>query len=230
MIVSGDIVEVYKYERPLKRGGVNNPYGRKGKGVSDKELNRSKVLNKARMNVRRIINANVNAWGAYPKFLTLTFAENIQNIKQANYEFKKFRQRLEYKTGIKLKYVAVVEFQKRGAIHYHVVIFNLPYIPNYEIQEVWKNGFIKINKVAGVDNLGAYVSKYMTKDNEDVRLRGQKSYFCSRGLYKPVELSKKNEIEAIEGDLSQHKVYEKSYTNDYLGNVTYIQYNKKREN
>lgn len=227
---SGSIVELYEYEFSILKGETNNSSGRSVEADEEnKKRHRKNTLARARRDVRRLINANVDKWGEKPKFLTLTFAENVQDIKQANYEFKKFRQRLEYDLEIKLKYVVVIEFQKRGAIHYHVVFFNLPYVEANYLQSIWGNGFIKINAIAHVDNVGAYITKYMTKDNDDERLRGKKSYFSSRGLHKPVEkyLNEK-EIAKIKNKLSHKKVYENRYENDYTGNILYTQYNLKR--
>jgi hypothetical protein len=55
--------------------------------------------------------------------------------------------RLNYHIGHALKYVSVVEFQKRGAVHYHAVFFNLPFIVNDELAAIWSHGFIKINAI-----------------------------------------------------------------------------------
>lgn len=233
LIKSGDVYEVYDYERAVHFGETRSPLGR-GKQANEegKKENRKKTLNKAKTMIRRLINANVNAWGETPKFLTLTFADNVQDVKQANYEFKKFRQRLEYMLKFSLKYVVVVEFQKRGAVHYHAVFFNLPYIDNELIAQVWKQGFIKINRIEDVDNIGAYVTKYMTKDDYEEsksdRLVGQKSYFTARNLKKPVEVVDKKEIERIESTLKDKKVYESEIQNDYVGLINYKQYNTKR--
>ena len=229
-VLSGSIVELYEYENPILLGET---YNRLGRSVEASEENKTRhrkcTLARAKHNVRRLINANIDRWGERAKFLTLTFAENVQDIKQANYEFKKFRQRLEYEFDIKLKYVCVIEFQERGAIHYHVVFFNLPYVDAGYLASIWRNGFIKINAIEHVDNVGAYVTKYMTKDNDDERLKGKKSYFCSRGLYKPIErcLNEK-EIAIIKDKLSHKKVYENHYENEYTGNILYTQYNLKR--
>lgn len=228
---SGSIVELYEYENSIVKGETNNVSGRSVEANEEnKTRHRKNTLERARRTVRRLINANVYAWGEMPKFLTLTFAENVQDIKQANYEFKKFRQRLEYELDLKLKYVAVVEFQKRGRIHYHVVFFNLPYIQSNDLASIWGNGFIKINAISHVDNIGAYVTKYMTKDNDDERLKGKKSYFTSRGLKKPVEkyLNEK-EIAKVKEKLSHKKIYENTFENEYTGNILYTQYNLFRK-
>lgn len=233
LVWSGNVVELYEYESFVFFGETNNMLGRSVKANEENKLRHRKcTLARARRDVRRLINANVFAWGERPKFLTLTFAENVKDIKQANYEFKKFRQRLEYDLKIKLKYVVVIEFQKRGAIHYHVLFFNLPFVESNYLSDIWRNGFIKINAIEHVDNVGAYVTKYMTKDFDDERLRGKKSYFTSRGLFKPIEKylndEDEKEIANIKDKLSHKKVYENRYENEYTGNILYTQYNLNR--
>jgi len=62
-----------------------------------------------------------------PLFITLTFAENVQEIGTANKLFTLFVKKLNYQTyktkKSVLKYLAVIEFQQRGAIHYHIIFF-----------------------------------------------------------------------------------------------------------
>lgn len=233
-VISGDIVEIFEYENYISEGyqvdknKISNCLGRSSEATEEnKEVNRVKVLQRARTSLMRLINSNIGRYGYNtPKFITLTFKENVTDIKKSNYEFKKFRQRLEYKYNFKLKYTCVIEFQKRGAIHYHLVMFNAPYIPNNILREIWKNGFVKINKINHVDNVGAYVCKYMSKDNNDSRLRGEKCYFSSRGLIKPMEIKDEKEIEKLQLSLPQQtKKYSSSFTNDYIGEIKYSQYN-----
>jgi hypothetical protein len=124
--------------------------------------------------------------------LTLTFANNTQDLSAAHYEFMLFVQRLnDYCFGSErslLRYLAVPEFQKRGAVHYHVVLFNLPHLKNVqvELKEIWGKGMIFISKVRGTNGLTKYLSKYITKAIADDRLRGRKRYFASLGLLRPV--------------------------------------------
>ena len=226
--MSGGVIEVYEYENPIlegykdtKRSGV---CGRSSAATDDdKEKNRVKVYNRAKRTVKRLINTNI---GEYSKFVTLTFKDNITDIKIANYEFKKFKQRLERYLKHKLQYVAVIEFQKRGAIHYHVVMFNAPYIKVSKLRQIWRNGFVKINKIDNVDNVGAYVCKYMTKAScNDDRLKGQKMYFSSRGLEKPIEVKDKEKVENLAVALpSDYLTYENKFVNDY-NTIIYKQYN-----
>ena len=84
------------------------------------------------------------------------------------------------------EYLAVPEFQKRGAVHYHLLC-NLPFIEIAELQELWGQGFVKINKIDDVNNVGAYVSKYLGKEMDE-RTFGKKKFFRSQNLKQSVEL------------------------------------------
>jgi len=246
IIQSGDIIEIYEYSEGYLKGYTLDENERNSRtsleSNSDDTDSRERALKRAKANLRRLINANVGQYGKEftAKFLTLTFKENVQDIKQANYEFKKFIKRLNYKLyGTKkanLKYTTVIEFQKRGAIHYHTIIYNMPYLKSNEISNIWGNGFVKINKIDDVDNVGAYVGEYLGqaekgqgKSAEDDRLRGQKSYFSSRGLFKPIEITDKKIVEQVATALLNEKAsYSATFENEHLGNITYKQYNLKK--
>jgi hypothetical protein len=226
VVVSGDIIEIYEYKNDVLYDYKDIKKKSKGRQaeakVKDKLLNRKKTLQRNRRDIRRLVNCNIQE---YSKFITLTFADNITDLKQANYEWKKFKQRLETRIGYKLQYLVVIEFQKRGAIHYHCVMFNLPYIQNEDLASIWGNGYVKINKIDNVDNVGAYVCKYITKDNNDERLIGQKMYFTSRGLKKPVEIKEKARVETLASAfLASACVYEAVFENEY-NSISYKQYN-----
>lgn len=235
-IISGDVIEFYEYQKPYYKDYEvkNGSRGRKkGSVSSESDNNRAKVLQRAKKNLRRIINSNAYQYkGVTTKFLTLTFKENVKDIPAANKEFKKFVKRVNYNVfGTKkarLKYSGVIEFQKRGAIHYHVVMYNLPYVKADVLRELWGHGHIKINKISKVDNLGAYVTKYMTKDNDDDRLKGKKCYFNARGLLEPKEVTDIKKVESLRDSLpAKNLKYVDSFKSDYLGNINYLQFNLK---
>ena len=229
-IVSGHVIEIYQYEKPVysdyELNKIRQHEGRRQETSEDnKQKNREKCSNRAARTVRRLVNSNI---AINSKFLTLTFADHVTDLKKANYEFKKFKQRFEYYLGVRIKYLCVPEFTKKGRIHYHVVLFNLPFVKNKTLQSIWSNGFIKINKIDNCDNVGAYVSKYMTKANE--QMIEEKSYFTSRNLEKPLEIVNEKEIEILADSLSPTDVvYLNSFVNDYLGLVNYTQYNIKEQ-
>lgn len=116
------------------------------------------------------------------KFMTLTFREEVMDVKEANRMFTDFMQRLSYyHYGIKknvIKYLVVPELQERGVWHFHVVLFNCPYTSNkkrddYPLEKIWGNGYVFINALKRrsgkmVDSVfvAQYVTKYLTKEIE----------------------------------------------------------------
>lgn len=156
--------------------------GRDKEGKEGRKMEyRQSVSHKAREKVRRLITANFNE---NDLFITLTFKENMTDVKQANYELKKFLQKMKRKQSDFL-HVTVLEFQKRGAVHYHMVCnYRLRWESTEQLKEherelakTWTHGFVDIVDIKHVDNVGAYLVKYMSKQNYDDRLEGNKRYF-----------------------------------------------------
>ena len=136
-----------------------------------------------------------------------------------------------------MKYLAVIEFldkNGRGAVHYHMVC-NLPYVPQKELAALWGKGFIYVTAIDQVDNVGAYVTAYMTQDMDDKRLQGLKAYNCSQGLTRPKVL--KSWVSEDEDYIRRvcevvEKVspsYFREYESENAGRVEYLQYNFSRE-
>jgi hypothetical protein len=167
-----------------------------------------------RFDIKRIIDCNFDDRST---FLTLTFKENIQDIETANREFTLFIKRLKrYLKNQQLKYIATWELQQRGAIHYHLVLFSVPYIKNDKLSELWGNGFIKINKIKETvtnEAVGVYITKYFVKDLEK-KANQKKAYFCSRNLIKPKETKKKLDFDEMNDILTDEEdlLYIKNFT------------------
>ena len=100
--------------------------------------------------------------------ITMTYAENMTDTVKLYEDFKNFMKRLRYRfKGIStVDYMNVVEPQRRGAWHVHMLIrFNdldKVYIPNKDLAEMWGQGFVTIKSLKDVDNIGAYLSAYLT--------------------------------------------------------------------
>lgn len=234
VITTGHIVEIYEFEKLPKLPSQKR--AERDESLLDKYsdyefdntlTDRQNNQHKARNNLRRLITANFDA---NSKFITLTFKDNVTDVKRANREFKKFVQRLRYRFGKDFKYAAVIQFQDRGAVHYHMMS-DLKYVPHAELQEIWRNGYVYINKINHVDNVGAYMVRYMGKDMTDTRLMGLKSYLTSRNLVRPLEFigdEADKILEYLEINENKKTVYASSYTNEHLGLSVYKQYNLKR--
>lgn len=233
LIISGGYFELYDYEITQRRD-----FTRKKKLISEKEdddievgekgnsegTKRTDSIHRTRTEIRRLVNSNTD----FSKFYTLTFKENLGEVTVANKRFNKFIMRMEYRYG-KFIYLAVIEFQRRGAVHYHFLC-NLPFIIAKEIEKIWGHGFIKIRRIKHVTNLGAYFCKYLHKDMTDKRLFRKKKYFCSENIERPMEVYDKRVIEKLltQYDLHERKPdYEASFTNEYTGKVEYKQFRVK---
>lgn len=191
-------------EEPEKAISANEHY--------DSLKRKQKHYEEMRWVIARIVDCNFDN---KTKFMTLTFKENIQDIACTNYEFSKFIKRLNfYLYHVKkqcLKYLAVWERQKRGAIHYHIIFFDLPYMKNKELEDIWGHGFIKINRIAvdSKDNRGRYVSKYFSKDIDEKTYK-QKSFFKSQNLKSPIIKRKtQDELSDFSND---NVVFSKTYS------------------
>ncbi|WP_226038588.1 rolling circle replication-associated protein [Aquibacillus saliphilus] len=138
LIVSGSVVEVFEYEKdPItitsKDDDDFNPFDYENTKLPElelKEKRRDQTVRDARNLTRRLALMNFNENDI---FMTLTYKENEWDVQKTDLDFKNFLKRLKYRFKIKkVKYLAVREFQKRGAIHYHVLLdynFKLPPLP-----------------------------------------------------------------------------------------------------
>ena len=164
-VVSGDHAEMYEYHqartgaKPGKHTGTREPKKR--------EVRMDNVF-RAKREVRRLINANVGCHSREKntdKFLTLTFAENITDIQEANRHFHHFMKKLRYHYGA-FQYLGTPQIQwgryeKYGVKvwHYHVAVFGLPYIPQKELVEKWGRGTVSIEAMESYENLGTYLGE-----------------------------------------------------------------------
>ena len=228
ILVTQGIAEVWRYEKLNTKGG-NNKDGKTSDGI-DPEFNYRMRQKKRRNRIRQLVCANFDKGS---KFITLTFRDgldfDIRDVKSCNRYMKNFVLRV-LRRYPEFQYLWVIEFQDkngRGAIHYHMIC-NLPYIKKKELAELWGAGFIKIERIDKVDNVGAYIIKYMCKDTEDTRLMGENAYGHSKGLQEP-------EIFCTWGDpaswsewhdrlQNETPSYFREYESESAGHIEYYQY------
>jgi len=240
IIITGHVIEIYRYEKLNTEAQKDMSEVSEGEGLYVVE-NYLKTQRNRRNAIRRMATRNFTN---DDKFLTLTFNSkcefDIKDPKVTNVAYKKFIKRLRY-IYPDIQYLAVIEFQdkyKRGTVHYHALISGLPYVPKSQLQAIWGHGFVQINEITHVDNLGAYVIKYMNKNMFDVRLQGLNAYLYSRKMVKSTILRSWNKDDSkkmidIVSDIKQSKknaVYSSQYNSVNLGLVSYSQYNLNRKN
>jgi len=236
----GDTLELYEYEkrpavaRRAKRkhkSGYGGPVMAHDRGdlrqpVESPPVRLPKNARRAVVGFKRLVTANMGATQNLV-FATFTFAENIGDLRLARKNFNIFARALKDKFGEHLSYLVVAEFQQRGAVHFHSLIWGLP----VEVVErerftrlvagIWQHGFVDIRSVRSPQGIGLYLAKYLTKTFLDYRLKGMKAYIGSRNLIKPVEDKNAMLGPYYHGEGYQlstaRVVHEKEYMTQWLG-------------
>ena len=251
----GSYLQVYIYENKrlrrkkekspeleLKRYKVENMVQSATKMEKDIELQPNiefRNIMRSKLECQRIAKANIDDWKT---FITLTFEENIQDVKVANKRFKYFIDKVR-RVKPNLKYLCITEFQKRGAIHYHMLsnisikdktlIYSQEDNPKYKHIKFWNEGFDSIEVMKGdVKKIIGYISKYMTKDIDN-RLFSHRRYFYSQNLQQPkasfIDLAKELDKDFYKKIIQdKHLIYQNEYVNQYDNcKVTFLEYLKK---
>ena len=115
----GNVLEIYKYSNPISEGyKISKPREKREQteGVKKENLNRS--IKRSKRKIFELVNTNYVSGKS--SFLTITFKENLTDYDLSIYYWKLFKQKVEYNMELKLQYCGVVEFQERGAIHFHI--------------------------------------------------------------------------------------------------------------
>ena len=121
--------------------------------------------------LRYLINNNFSG-ASNELFITLTYAPDSENwrpfVSDTKYLakcFKAFQRRLVNQFG-SVEFIRVLEPHEDGHAHYHVLIKFLDhkkiYIKNSLLNSIWSHGFVTVHSLKNVDNIGAYVSAYLT--------------------------------------------------------------------
>jgi hypothetical protein len=250
IVLTGSIIEAYYYPNKPLAYGFNAPIHkirRKIIVIDDKSRlqkleSKKRSMRRAMSGIRGLVNANAWQWKNptgipyKPIFATLTFKNDIRDIKEANSNFSHFIKRLNYIAfnGSKkctLKYLSVIEFQdlnRKGVIHYHVIFFNLPVDDIDIISKAWAQGFVDRKEIDEIDNVGSYISKNILSCLDDNRLDGNKHYFASRGLLQPIEIREQNKAQTIINCIPREYIAKEDNFNGYQGEVRHVYYKLDR--
>lgn len=136
-------------------------------------------------NLRDIINANTSDQEKC-LWVTLTYAANMQDEKRLYDDYRKFNmkfQRYLKNEGLfKCEYIAAAEPQGRGAWHLHILFIfpeKAPFIKNATLSELWGHGFVSISSLMGIDNIGVYLSAYLS-DMDVIKALNTVDFDCKK--------------------------------------------------
>jgi len=201
-----------------------------------------KNINRSKRCLEQFVKCNISKFHG---FITLTFADNVTDIDYALSEFRKwyykFKKHLQRKYDKKdFYYVMVPEFQKRGAVHFHLLTNLTPddsptLIYPQEGKEscydvaYWSHGYTSYFALTN-DRIYTYLSKYMTKDIDN-RLFAKRRYYFSQNLDKAKEyyfdMSDYDDFNLfIHRLLNSDLIYESEYSNHYDEIIKFKEFRK----
>lgn len=201
----------------------------KSNNVDLKEIELKNII-RSKLECQRLAKCNIDEWSI---FITLTFAENITDINYANKKLRYFCDKVR-RVFPNFMYLCIPEFQKRGAVHYHILsnidINNKDLIykqidnEKYLHIKYWNEGFTSVEKVKGdKKKVIGYISKYMTKDIDN-RLFGHRRYFYSQNIKKPIteylDINNPKHLNYLNKLINNKNiVYENIYVNPYNNEI-----------
>lgn len=156
------------HEDSLKRGGGAR------RENSDRGSMDSSVLEKSKKRAATQVRRKCLTFQA-DRLLTLTFRENVTDIDEAWRVFDYFRKLMKWRYRDHFKYVVAPEFQKRGAVHFHLAVQG--YYHANTVRRLWHRAAashggniditsprrIKLNNWTPAAIAG-YLTKYIRKD------------------------------------------------------------------
>lgn len=139
---------------------------------------------KTRAKIRELLDMNLNPQS---RFITLTYKNNMMDYKQATKDFNKMLNSINKRKlpEDKLKYLQVKEHQKRGAIHYHIITFNMEHL---DFSKYWPHGSVHHKEIEYFDSgrIANYFTSYLTKEKTDYKKieKGVRIFGYSNNLQK----------------------------------------------
>lgn len=184
---------------------VNKKYDETADKLSVKWFNEKNIaisMARSKKEMLDIVRCNNFDW-----FLSLTF--NKSKVKD-RYDDKETRKKcLRWLNNLRLAYpkaiyLAVAEYHKKGALHFHIMLGNITadelkltdsgkcvrkgYCKGDIIYNVnrWRKGFSTATKIRSVRRCKWYIMKYLRKQKYDARFLGKKRFVVSQNVVRPV--------------------------------------------
>lgn len=214
LIQSGSLVEFYEYQKSVivrPRQGLEGVKRRRHFDVARREDS----IRRSVKSFRRLVRSNFVA-DETPCLVTLTLLSPV-SLATSRVFLREFFDRCRRAYGRQVRYIAVPEWQQRGVIHFHILMWGLPQelacLQKYKkygkkkkavhvcpagaqcerhtrrLQRFWLRGFCDCIKTDGSFALVGYLSKYMSKAMRDDRLRDQRAYSSSGNVLRSVSVS-----------------------------------------
>lgn len=246
VVIMGHLIEVTQCERLNQQSYItklDEKYYIDNRTGEVKEYIKSESRADSMKNVRESMKkvrylVNNNFCGADDEYhVILTYKENMQDTKKLMRDMEVFLKRLRrHFSGF--SYLYVVEPQKRGAWHTHLLLKGIS--PGFNFGALWEHGTRTFKRsLKDIDNIGAYLSAYLT--NTETKKGGRlhmyppnlKIFRHSRDIEYPevITMSAEN-AKKIVGPLQADYSETITLTSDDgqpINEIRHLYYNKRRE-
>lgn len=183
LIRSGNQLEKYEYKRPIRLNIKASSERIKTRKTAFSQGKREDNVKRAKKKLVRLVLSNTENYKGL--FITLTYADNVTDRGRVLRDFAKFTRSLR-RRYYNAKYIYVLEKQKRGAWHVHVLIFNISYISFTWLDKAWPHGLTNTKSTNNSKHSAYYLAKYLGKD---VQKKNKRVFTASRGLIQPTILT-----------------------------------------
>lgn len=227
VIQYADIVEVYQYE---KRLNTNTTRRHTTLSKLQKQRRRERIskgvqksvfsARRAKMSFWRLVAHNLERRGV-PCLVTLTSADRALGLTRGYLFIREFKRQYENKMGKTFTYIAVPEWQKKGRLHFHLIIWGIPELvaqserATRNLQRLYARGYLDVRVARDSSpKIASYLAKYMSKAYSDKRLGGRRCYTTSREIDKPTTFGSNTlssyltDIIPVDNSLENMKIYD----------------------
>lgn len=194
IVQAGIQTEIYSYQKNYVRKNthkyVKNRHraARTYNALGEQKYRSNRSIQRARISFLRLVTTNLGRFGK-PCFLTVTLAE-ARSTEIGYLYLRPFWAKLK-KQIHGIRYIGVPEWQKRGVLHFHFLVWGIPVSvikkerSTRNIQRLWHKGFCDIRNTRNCSiRLAWYLVKYLSKTLSSERLSSRRAYICSRNVAK----------------------------------------------
>ena len=183
IVITDSVIHYYTYSRTMFRTKTGKRNYTKSKYGDKSEYS----IRRAKSNLFLTVSSNITT---YSKFMTLTTSQTTLDRDDILTMFNQFRKNFMRIFNYKLKYVGVLERQKKrgikegneGSWHIHLIVFNDAKLPFTKLKQAWASyGSIDIKRLKHYTHIPIYLMKYLTKETIGLN---KKSIIKSQGLKK----------------------------------------------
>lgn len=167
VVTTNTVMQIYVYDKFITKSYNSE---RVNYEKSEKGIKSNASIQRAKTQLFNLVASNVTR---YSKFITLTTKATVLDRNEFLNMFNQFRKNFSRIFGYNLRYVSVLEQQKKrgirennsGSYHMHLIVFNDAKLPFESLKKCWRSyGSVDVKKLRDYTHIPLYLMKYLTKE------------------------------------------------------------------